>query len=426
LTIDDVDRAGGKGANLGELVSAGLPVPQGFVVTAQAYLEAMDVGGVRADLVDRVSTADADDSSLARVSADLQDLVHKAAMPNPLRRELVDAYQRLGGEPYVAVRSSATGEDSAAASFAGMNETFTNVRGEEELARRVVDCWASLFGARACAYRASQGVTAEPAIAVVVQRMINSERSGVMFTADPATGDRSHVVIEAAFGLGEVVVGGQIEPDTYVVDKDGPSIVETRIGVQAVEIVRGDDGHDRRVELDPQRGARAVLTDEEVRGLALLGRRVENPLRSTSGHGMGDRERDGVSRAVAADHDARSRGGRDGRDRSRGARARARHRVGRGARPGGWERASAAFADPGSAARERRDPRRADDQPRLGAGDPARRRARDRQRRHHLPRGDRQPGAGRAVHRRLSARDRAAPRRHGRDGRRYPRRGLRG
>ena len=276
LTIDDVDRAGGKGANLGELVSAGLPVPQGFVVTAQAYLEAMDVGGVRADLVDRVSTADADDSSLARVSADLQDLVHKAGMPKELRSELVDAYQRLGGAPYVAVRSSATGEDSAAASFAGMNETFTNVRGAEELVRRVVDCWASLFGARACAYRATQGVTGEPAIAVVVQRMINSERSGVMFTADPATGDRSHVVIEAAFGLGEVVVGGQIEPDTYVVAKDGPSILETRIGVQAFEIVRGDDGHDRRVELDPQRGAGAVLNDEEVIGLALLGRRVED------------------------------------------------------------------------------------------------------------------------------------------------------
>ena len=106
-----------------------------------------------------------------------------------------------------------------------MNETFTNVRGEEDLVRRVVDCWASLFGARACAYRVTQHLTAEPAIAVVVQRMVESERSGVMFTADPATGDRSRVVIEAALGQGEVVVGGQVEPDTYVVAKDGPAIV---------------------------------------------------------------------------------------------------------------------------------------------------------------------------------------------------------
>ncbi len=275
LTVDDAATAGGKGANLGELVAADLPVPEGFVVTAQAYLEAMDVAGVRRDLMDRVATADTDDSSLALLASELQDLVHKAGMPEALRRELLDAYRRLGAGAYVAVRSSATGEDSATASFAGMNESFTNVRGEEDLVRRVVDCWASLFGARACAYRVTQQLTAEPAIAVVVQRMVASERSGVMFTADPATGDRSRVVIEAALGQGEVVVGGQVEPDTYIVAKDGPAIVETRIGSQAFEVVRGADGHDERVELDPQRGARAVLTDDEVIALTRLALRVE-------------------------------------------------------------------------------------------------------------------------------------------------------
>ena len=257
LTIDDVGRAGGKGANLGELVSAGLPVPEGFVVTAQAYLEAMDVGGVRADLVDRVSTADADESSLARVAAELQDLVHKAGMPDSLRRELLDAYRRLGGDPFVAVRSSATGEDSATASFAGMNETFTNVRGEEELVRRVVDCWASLFGARAC--RVSRDAGCDRRACDRGRRATDDQLRAIrrdVHRRTPRPETRSHVVIEAAFGLGEVVVGGQVEPDTYVVAKDGPTILETRIGIQAFEIVRGADGHDQRVDLDPPSGAR--------------------------------------------------------------------------------------------------------------------------------------------------------------------------
>ena len=175
----------------------------------------------------------------------------------------------------VAVRSSATAEDSATTSFAGMNETFTNVEGETLLLERVVDCWASLFGARVLAYRSTQGVTAEPAIAVVVQRMVDSDRSGVMFTVDPATGDASHVVIEAAFGLGEVVVGGQVEPDTYVVAKDGPRVLDARVGAKEFKIVRGPDGRDRRVELGPESAGRRVLDDEQLLALARLAARVE-------------------------------------------------------------------------------------------------------------------------------------------------------
>ncbi len=171
LTKSDVEVAGGKGANLGELVGAGLPVPEGFVVTAHAYLEAVDLARVRAELQERATTADAaDQASLASAASELQDLVHKAGIPDELRREVLDAYRRLGGDPFVAVRSSATAEDSATTSFAGMNESFTNVRGEEALLARIVDCWASLFSARVCAYRATQHITAEPAIAVVVQR----------------------------------------------------------------------------------------------------------------------------------------------------------------------------------------------------------------------------------------------------------------
>jgi pyruvate,water dikinase len=175
----------------------------------------------------------------------------------------------------VAVRSSATAEDTAATSFAGMNETFTNVRGDDELVERVVDCWASLFGARVCSYRATRHVTDEPAIAVVVQRMVDADRSGVMFTADPATGDDTRMVIEAAFGLGEVVVGGQVEPDTYVVAKAGPRLVETRVGRKAFRVVRGPDGHDQRVDHDAEMAGARVLSDDEVVDLARLGLLVE-------------------------------------------------------------------------------------------------------------------------------------------------------
>ncbi len=272
----DVEIAGGKGANLGELIHAGLPVPPGFVVTAPAYLEAMQRGGVREALRTRVAeAAEADTATLDALSADLRALVHGAGMPTDLAAEVVAAYRGLGPDMFVAVRSSATAEDSAESSFAGMNETFTNVRGADELVARVVDCWASLFAARACSYRISQGLESEPAIAVIVQVMVDSERSGVMFTADPSTGDRSRIVIEAAFGLGEVVVGGQVEPDTYVVAKAGPRVLTTRLGSKSFKIVRGPDGHDVRIDNGPETARQPVLTTADVLGLAELARRVE-------------------------------------------------------------------------------------------------------------------------------------------------------
>ena len=177
LGVNDMDIAGGKGANLGELTRAGLPVPPGFVVTAPAYLEAVDFAGVRFDLSGRSKNADQlDENQLATLITELRELVHKAGIPEVLRREVLEAYHRLGADEFVAVRSSATGEDSATSSFAGMNETFTNVRGDEELSARIVDCWASLFGARGRRLpRVTRASTSEPAIAVVVQRMVDSE-----------------------------------------------------------------------------------------------------------------------------------------------------------------------------------------------------------------------------------------------------------
>jgi pyruvate,water dikinase len=266
--------AGGKGANLGELTRAGFPVPPGFVVTADAYLSSMDRGGVRDQLRDGVAGVETDAGGFGATASRLRELVEKAAMPEELGRAVLDAYQQLGSPARVAVRSSATAEDAGDTSFAGMNRTFTNVAAEN-LLDRIVDCWASLFSERVFAYRAARGVRDEAAIAVVVQTMLDADRSGVMFSADPATGDPSRVIIEAAFGLGEVVVGGAIEPDTYVVAKDGPRLVSVRVGQQAFAVRRGSDGADLRVELSAAEGSRRVLSDEDAVALARLGARVE-------------------------------------------------------------------------------------------------------------------------------------------------------
>ena len=188
LGSEDVAVVGGKGANLGELTRAGFPVPDGFVVTAPAYLAAMDRAGVRDRLRTlAVDVATDDAAALADASEELQGLVRSAGVPVELRRTIVDSYEQLGTDVAVAVRSSATSEDTAGTSFAGMNETFTNVVGAEALIGRIADCWASVYGQRVVAYRDRQGIDEEPAIAVVVQRMVDSERSGVLFTADPAT-----------------------------------------------------------------------------------------------------------------------------------------------------------------------------------------------------------------------------------------------
>ena len=276
LSKSDVPRVGGKGANLGELSRAELPVPPGFVVTADAYLQAMEAGGVRAALQEVVANLDVDSpEALAHAADELRDLVRSAGMPDVLRRAVLEAYAPLGEEPRVAVRSSATAEDTASTSFAGMNETFTNVQGGEELVRRVVDCWASLWSPRVVAYRATHGLAEEPAIAVVVQLMVDSDASGVMFTADPATGDRDSIVIEAAYGLGEVVVGGQVEPDTYVLSKDGPHIKRVHLGTKAEKIVRGPDGHDQRLAVPPEEQKRRVLDDEALLELAHMAAEIE-------------------------------------------------------------------------------------------------------------------------------------------------------
>ncbi len=286
ISLADEAHVGGKGANLGELTQAGFPVPPGFVISADAFIRAMDAGGVRQLLLDESSSADVDDpAGLDATSAHLRELVHKAGLPSELRQEILDAYTELGTHgpgggggsvaTRVAVRSSAAGEDGADASYAGMNESFTNVSNAVELLDRVVDCWASVYGSRVVAYRTSQGQEAEPAIAVVVQAMVTPEYAGVAFSVDPSTGDRSRLVIEAARGQGEVVVGGLVEPDTYTVERGPHPVVHARIGHQGFAIVLGPTGLDERVDLPPEVGFARVLPDETVIALAGLVEQVE-------------------------------------------------------------------------------------------------------------------------------------------------------
>jgi pyruvate,water dikinase len=282
IELTDSRSVGGKGANLGELTRAGLPVPFGFVVTADAYLDSMSAGGARERLSGSPAAVrdGADPAQLATEAAARRELVRQAGMSEEVRQAVTDAYAglcaRLGeAEAAVAVRSSATAEDAGETSFAGMHKSFTNVRGAKEVCARVVDCWVSTFEDRAFGYRAAQHVDAEPAMAVVVQQMVESTRSGVMFTVDPSTSDATRMVIEAAFGQGEVVVSGSVEPDTYVVQRDPLQVVDVRIGVKAYQIVRGTSGRDDVQPLTGDRGTRRVVEDAELLTLARLGLEAE-------------------------------------------------------------------------------------------------------------------------------------------------------
>ncbi len=281
LRHGDVAFAGGKGANLGELTAAGLPVPPGFVIGAPAYAAFCDGNGLRARIEARLAAVDVEDTDeLDRAAAEIRAEVEAEPLPDWLSEAIRGAYLRLGGEDErlaVAVRSSATAEDTASASFAGMNETLLNVRGASAVLAAVRSCWSSLFGARTVYYRAKRGFDqAGMDIAVVVQRQVESTRAGVMFTIDPAGGARDRLVIEGAFGLGESVVSGSVSPDRYVVAKDGLAIEQREVRRKELTIEYAADGGTATRELSGDEAERAVLSDEEVRRVAELGVRIEN------------------------------------------------------------------------------------------------------------------------------------------------------
>jgi pyruvate,water dikinase len=284
LSRADVPWAGGKGANLGELTRAGLPVPPGFVVGAPAYAAMCQDSGLRAHLDHLLDGLDVDDTAALEACAEqARSLVMETPIPTELDHSIRDAYSELCKDDRenpsmapVAVRSSATAEDTASASFAGMNETFLNVRGVDAVLGAVHCCWASLFGARTIFYRAKRGLgQADMDIAVVVQRQIDARRAGVMFTIDPATGARDRLVIEASIGLGESVVSGTVSPDRYVVDKHDGTILAREIRRKQTAVVALLSGGTQQHELDAEQALAPALRDEEVKQLADLGVKIE-------------------------------------------------------------------------------------------------------------------------------------------------------
>ena len=278
---DDVGLVGGKGANLGELTKAGIPVPSGFVVTSHVYFHFVEQSGLTQPMQQILSRVDVNDSAqLQSAAREVKGLISSASMPADVASQITRAYREMGGGP-VAVRSSATAEDLAEASFAGQQSTYLNVEGEEAVVKAVQECWASLFEARAIFYRQQAGFEhLKVGIAVVVQHMVQSERSGVMFTLEPVTGDRDKIVIEAIFGLGEAVVSGAVTPDYYVIDKKSLAVRSKKVERQERQLVRNLDakaGEENNVWLDipAESGLAQKLTDEQIAELAEIGGRVE-------------------------------------------------------------------------------------------------------------------------------------------------------
>ncbi|MEF8802163.1 MAG: pyruvate, water dikinase [Halolamina sp.] len=273
----DLETVGGKGASLGELTEAGLPVPPGFVVSAGTYRAFIEEAGIDDELFAAMDLDPEDSTALKRASETAHELILGTPLPESVREEIISAYRSIGdGEAFVAVRSSATAEDLPDASFAGQQETFLNVT-EAALIDRVKECWASLFSQRAIYYRERQDFPHDAVdIAVVVQRMVDAEKSGVMFTSHPSTGEK-RLIIEAAWGLGEAVVSGTVSPDNYVYDRTADTVDEVTVADKKVKMVK-DEETGETVELDVEESRRneRVLSDEEIEKLVVLGERVED------------------------------------------------------------------------------------------------------------------------------------------------------
>jgi pyruvate,water dikinase len=273
---NDIGDVGGKGASLGELAGAGLPVPPAFVVTAGTYRSFIEETGIDEALFEAVDVDPDDSAALAEAQARAEELILDTEMPDDLREEIIETYGNLDdGEAFVAVRSSATAEDLPDASFAGQQETFLNVT-EEDLVERVRECWASLFTQRAIYYREQQGFDHDRVdIAVVVQRMVDAETSGVMFTSHPSTGE-DDLIVEAAWGLGEAVVAGEVSPDNYVVDRASGDLDSVTVAEKNTMYVKSETGETVAEDVPDDKRTARVLDESEIRRLVELGERVED------------------------------------------------------------------------------------------------------------------------------------------------------
>jgi pyruvate,water dikinase len=291
ISKEDIAVAGGKGANLGEMANAGLPIPPGFVVTAQAYKKFIEEMEIKDKILEIIKDLDVEDTDkLQAIAEKIQKLIESTDIPEDIQEEIKENYSMIGAhekskaheivegkEEFVAVRSSATAEDLPEASFAGQQATFLNIKGKEEVVTAVRKCWASLFTARAIYYRKRNNFPTEKVlIAVVIQKMVNSDKSGVMFSINPATNKENEIVIEGAFGLGEAVVSGAVNPDLYIVDKNSLKIKKTEVKEQKIKIIKDPEtGKTVEKRLTPEEESKQVCNDKEIYELARLAKKIE-------------------------------------------------------------------------------------------------------------------------------------------------------
>jgi len=272
---NDVGLVGGKGANLGEMVSFNLPVPDGFIVTSPAYFYVLEENHLKPKIKNTLEGLDVHDpTALNRASKQVKKLISSAHIPKDLQLEILKAYDKLGHDPLVAIRSSATAEDLPDASFAGQQETFLNIKGDANVVSNVREAWASLFEPRAIFYREQKGFDHfKVGIAVPVQKMVQSDVSGVLFTINPVTNDKKTLVIEAIWGLGEKIVQGAITPDHYQVNTQTWDIVKKQLVEQRIQLIKKGD---KNVETSvPRRKQKKYkLSDKKIIELAKIGKKI--------------------------------------------------------------------------------------------------------------------------------------------------------
>ncbi|MGH8949522.1 MAG: PEP/pyruvate-binding domain-containing protein [Acidimicrobiia bacterium] len=278
IWLDDIEchrteLAGGKGASLGRMTGTGMPVPPGFVVTAGALSDSLATGGVLEKVRDLARSFEVGAEG-GRIAGEIQAIVLSSPPSEELADHISSAYQSLGPDVPVAVRSSACAEDGESASFAGQQETFLNVIGSENVVDGVVRCWTSFFTERALFYRRSKGSLADLQMAVVVQQQIAADKSGVIFTTDPIRQRSDQMVIEAGYGLGEALVSGLITPDNYVARRDG-RLKKARLGQQDQMTVRVAGGGTTTVRLDDEIAGSQVLDQNEISRLVEVGLQLE-------------------------------------------------------------------------------------------------------------------------------------------------------
>ena len=274
---------GGKNASLGEMIKTGIRVPPGFAVTTDSYFSFITEIGIKGKIFDILSNMPPDDvESLNRASAEIQELINNASFPDEIESAIREGYSLLCEKCSVenvpaAVRSSATAEDLPTASFAGQQDTYLWVMGEEKIINAVQKCWASLFTPRAIDYRNKNDFPHEKVlISVGVQKMVNSRTAGVMFTLNPTDGDPSKVVIEGSWGLGETVVSGSVNPDKFVVDKVVMETSEKTISVKHIKCVYNpDEGGVIDIDVEPDMQSKCCLEDQEIKELVKIAKEIE-------------------------------------------------------------------------------------------------------------------------------------------------------